>query len=294
MTIRMTRRFALGALALGGIAPAHVLSPLAQGQESNRQAPSSMYWLEFSYPTEDLVGDLDQSGRGDPRMESAVPFHEWYSLSVRHHFGSWGPKPRTFPVLEALERRPTEWKRQRVIATAARFLGYGYQHHHIPDWNPPPSWPRKQTCAGSNGKGVDCSNFTSFVYNQGFGIKMTSDVGRQARLHEAQEDDGYRVPLHRVELPRHYEERRATLRTGDLLYIRGRENGPITHVVIWIGSVGRAASGVPLVIDSHGSGVRDDQGHPIPCGVQSRPFREYSWYDRCASHAHRIFRDAMS
>ena len=57
----------------------------------------------------------------------------------------------------------------------------------------------------------------------------------------------------------------------------------------WVGSVGRSASGVPLIIDSHGNGVLDDRGQPIPCGVQLRPFRRDSWYNRCASHAHRIF-----
>jgi hypothetical protein len=94
-----------------------------------------------------------------------------------------------------------------------------------------------------------------------------------------------------IELPPEYDERRRTLRTGDLLYIRGREDGPVTHVVIWVGAIGIAPSGAPLVIDSHGSGVEDDEGRPIPCGVRLRPFREHSWYHRCASHAHRIFHD---
>ena len=39
-------------------------------------------------------------------------------------------------------------RRQRVIAVALRYRGYGYQHHHIPDWDPPPEWPWKPTCAG--------------------------------------------------------------------------------------------------------------------------------------------------
>ncbi len=185
------------------------------------------------------------------------------------------------------------WQRERVVATAARFVGYGYQHHHIPDWNPPADWPWKETCVGYNGKGFDCSNFTSFAYNQGFGIRMNSNVVHQSELHRALEGQSHPVTIRRVDLPAEYEQRAKALRSGDLVYIRGRENGPITHVVIWVGSIGRAKSEVPLVLDSHGSGVVDDLGRAIPCGVQLRPFRQKSWYNRCASHAHRIFHDPV-
>ena len=121
---------------------------------------------------------------------------------------------------------------------------------------------------------------------------MSSAIRQQAEIGLALEGRHESISIRSIELPRQYEKRQKLLCTGDLVYIRGREDGPITHVVIWVGSVGRAASGVPLVIDSHGSGVADDDGRPIPCGVQLRPFREHSWYNRCASHAHRIFHDA--
>ena len=238
-----------------------------------------------------MIGDLINSERGDPHRESETPHHEWYSERIRRRFGAWGPSPRRYPPLAGLDSRPTEWKRERVVATAGRFLGYSYQHHHIPDWDPPHDWPWKHCCAGHNGKGFDCSNFTSFVYNQGFGIKISSGIQRQARTDHAFEA-GHSVHIARVDLPTEYARRIELLQTGDLLYVRGRENGPVTHVVIWIGSIGRAASGVPLIMDSHGSGVTDDDGNSIPCGVQLRPFREKSWYDRCASHAHRIFHAA--
>jgi hypothetical protein len=42
-------------------------------------------------------------------------------------------------------------------------------------------------------------------------------------------------------------------------------------------------------MDSRGDDVVDDAGAHIPCGIHLRPFREDSWYNRCASHAHRIF-----
>lgn len=257
--------------------------------EAQAQAPSG-YTVRYSGPVAELIGDLLQGERGDPRRQSSTPHHEWYAEHTLRRLGSWGPKPRLYAPLEGLASRPLEWKRERVIAAAERFVGYGYQHHHIPDWDPPADWPWKQTCVGHNGKGVDCSNFTSFVYNQGFGLKISSDVHRQAMTDHAFVDERP-VPLERISLPAEYEKRVSTLRTGDLLYIRGREGGPITHVVLWIGSIGQAASGLPLILDSHGAGVDDDAGQPIPCGIHLRPYCEKSWYNRCASHAHRVFTD---
>ncbi len=289
MKMLLSRRQILAWMSLTAFAPRVVHAALAGADTKVRHPPGSIYELEFGYPIDHLVGDLQHSERGDPRHESSLPHSEWYTTRSRYRYGSWGPKPRTYPVLPGLEQKPVDWKRQRVVATAARFIGYGYQHHHIPDWNPPASWPWKETCAGHNGKGVDCSNLTSFVYNQGFGIRMSSAIGRQSHAQSALESDGYAVPLRQVDLPRDYEQRCSVLHTGDLVYIRGREHGPVTHVVIWVGGVGRSDSGVPLVLDSHGSGVRDDEDRVIPCGVQLRPFRKGSWYDRCASHAHRMF-----
>jgi cell wall-associated NlpC family hydrolase len=236
-----------------------------------------------------LVGDLENSERGDPQRESAMPHADWYSLETRRRYRGWGPKPRHYTPLDKLSSAPVEWLRERVVATAARFLGYGYQYHHIPDWDPPAGWPWQSTSVGHNGKGVDCSNLTSFVYNQGFGIRVSSAIHRQAETRYAIESRHEAIAIRSIPLPKSYAERQKVLQTGDLLYIRGRVDGPISHVVIWVGSVGRSSSGVPLILDSHGSGVEDDAGQPIDCGVQLRPFRERSWYNRCASHAHRIF-----
>jgi len=292
MTQKLARRKALAAISLGGVASLTGLSAGAQEYEPTPPASSGGYGLDLTYPTEDLIGDLLHTERGDPHRESEVPHRDWYSQRERHRMGSWGPRARTYPPLSGLEARPLTWKRERVIATAARFIGYAYQHHHIPDWSPPADWPWQETCAGRNGKGFDCSNFTSFVYNQGFGIRMTAAVADQSKVHRAFEISGRAIAIHRVELPKEYAQRQEILRTGDLVYIRGRDDGPVTHVVIWVGAVGRSSSGVPLVMDSHGPSVSDDDGRSIPGGVQLRPFRAKSWYNRCASHAHRIFRDA--
>jgi cell wall-associated NlpC family hydrolase len=280
-------------MSLGSIAPQLGMTSHAAAATKNQRIDHSGYRVKFSGPVEELIGDLLHSERGDPHQESETPHHEWYSEHTRRRLGAWGPRARLYAPLEGLAAQPLEWKRERVIATAERFIGYGYQHHHIPDWDPPADWPWKKTCVGHNGRGFDCSNFTGFVYNQGFGIKISSDVHRQASTDHAFVNERP-LPVHRVELPADYAARQQVLKTGDLLYIRGREDGPITHVVLWIGPIGQAASGVPLIMDSHGAGVDDDEGRPIPCGVHLRPFREKSWYNRCASHAHRVFHDGKA
>ncbi|HEX4146027.1 MAG TPA: NlpC/P60 family protein [Pirellulales bacterium] len=283
-----TRRRALKALSVWGGAPLLAGALEASGRQTAWGATDAAYRIEFSGSLADLVGDLEHTERGDPLRESNLHHSQWYSAHTRRRFHTWGPEPRQYAPLANLGHSPVEWQRERVIATAARFLGYGYQYHHIPDWDPPSSWPWKETCVGHNGKGVDCSNLTSFVFNQGFGIRISSAIHLQAERERALEAPFETIAIRSIALPKQYERRIETLQTGDLVYIRGREGGPISHVVIWVGSVGRAQSGVPLLIDSHGSGVVDDLGRPIPCGVRLRPFRQDSWYNRCASHAHRI------
>ncbi len=286
----ITRRQALRALAAGCAAPGALAASLARAAQPRADVRAhSDFRLEYSFDRDDLVGDLLHGERGDPHRESHTPHHEWYSHHIRRHYGAWGPAARRYAPLEGLHQRNVQWLRERVIATAARFIGYDYQHHHIPDWNPPAHWPWKHCCAGHNGKGVDCSNFTSFVYNQGFGIHMSSGIGQQSRQHTAFERDGYGVPLHTIELPKSYRERVNVLRTGDLLFIRHRTDMQVSHVVLWVGPIGQATGGEPLILDSHGGDVVDDHGQAIPCGIHLRPFREGSWYNRCASHAHRIF-----
>ena len=258
----------------------------AQGSAAYR----SPYRVAFGGPLEALVGDLQNSGRGDARLEGEMPFGVWYSRRTLERWRGWGPPARHYPAVAGLAEWPAERKRERVIAVALRFLGYGYQHHHIPDFDPPAGWPWHPTCAGRNGRGVDCSNLTAFVYNLGFGLRLSGDIHRQAeeRL-AAGPGPGRETRLHHVALPESYEDRLRTLRTGDLVFIRGRDGGHVTHVVIWVGPIGQAPDGAPLILDSHGGEVRDSSGQVIPCGVQLRPFHERSWYNHDASHAIRIF-----
>jgi hypothetical protein len=251
----------------------------------------SPYSVKFTHPVKELIADLEKGERGDPRRESSVPFGEWNSRDVRERFGHWGPPARHYAAPEGVLDKPVSWKRERTIAVALRFVGYRYQHHHIPDWQPPSDWPRKEGQVGHPGKGVDCSNFTAFVYNQGFGIKPSSGIKQQAAEREFPgPGDGRRTSVKHIALPESYAELVKTLKTGDLLYVRNREK-EIAHVVLWVGSIGQAPDDLPLIIDSHGDDVKDSNGVNIPNGIQLRPFRDKSWYHHSASHAIRVWEE---
>jgi len=278
----------------GAILVLLVLSSVARGEErkSTGSEYQSPYSVEFTVAHSDLVHDLDHSGRGDLRLEAEIPHSEWYAHATRERWKGWGPPARSYPPPAGLEERHIQWKRERAVAVGLRFAGYGYQHHHIPDWNPPTDWPWQETAVGHNGKGVDCSNFTGFVYNQGFGIRLSTDVHRQAEQRRAPMPVAKKeILLHHVALPEDYAERARALRTGDLLFIRDGKGEHISHVVLWIGPIGRSSDDTPLILDSHGEGVKDSDGNHIPAGIQLRPYRKSSWYFRKSSHALRVFPD---
>jgi hypothetical protein len=263
----------------------------ADAEPDKRADYKSPYAVKFTFSPKELTGDFENGLRSDAKEESSVPFAEWYSPKVRDKYGVWGPPARVYPAPEGLERRSAEWKQQRVIAAALRFQGYGYQHHHVPDWSPPADWPWKETKGGHNGKGVDCSNFTAFTYNLGLGVKFTGDVKKQAELKEAPGPGADKTSrFEKVEKPKSYAELVKALHTGDLLFIRNK-SGDISHVVLWVGAIGEAPDMMPLVLDSHGDGVKDSAGAAIPHGIYLRPFRENSWYYQSASHALRIIRE---
>jgi hypothetical protein len=69
--------------------------------------------------------------------------------------------------------------------------------------------------------------------------------------------------------------------------------GNVSHVVLWVGSIGQSPDGVPLILDSTGSGARDANGVTIPDGVQLRPFKRTVWYFTQASHVLRIIPEGV-
>jgi cell wall-associated NlpC family hydrolase len=263
----------------------------APGQPAVAEARpyTSPYSVEFTYSPKDLIGDLLTGERGNPRRQAAVPFDEWYSAATRKKFGAWGPPAKTFDPPSGLDSKSAAWKRQRVLAIGLRYRGYSYQHHHLPDWDPPAGWPWKEVGHGRNAKGVDCSNFTGLVYNLALGVRFSTAIGPQSEATEVT-TSGRTVRIQRIDRPRSYADCCKQFRTGDLLYIRNKA-GRVSHVVLWVGDVGRAPAGTPLILDSTGGSRTDCNGRTIPDGVQLRPFTEDGWYHRSLAHAHRIIPD---
>ena len=256
-----------------------------------RAAYKSPYKVAFTFRDEELIGDLLKGPRADWKNESSVPFREWYAESGKTRWRSWGPPAQQFAAPPGLTTKGVEWARQRVIAAGLRFAGHSYQHHHIPDWEPPADWPRSEKQTTPPGKGLDCSNFTAFAYNLALGIKPTGDVQDQSAMTETPGPGPNRTTsVQRIELPARYEDFERTLRTGDLLFVKSNA-GNISHVVLWVGKIGRSRDGTPLILDSTGTGSKDSEGQEIPDGVNLRPFKPGAWYAKSASHILRILPD---
>jgi len=250
----------------------------------------SPYKLTFSVPLHELLFDA-KSPRGSVAEESSLPPREWYSPTVKQKWGSWGVPARRFECPPQVQGKPVAWRRERVVAAATRLIGYQYQHHHVPDWDPPAGWPWQKCCAGRNGKGLDCSNFSGWNYNWALGIHLNTGIHKQAALTKAPSTHG---EVHAETIPRPagapgewYEKLVQELAPGDLLYIGNKERTKVTHVIMWVGNCAESPDGVPLVIDSTGGQIKDSSGHAIPCGIHLRPFRNGSWYHTSFSRAHR-------
>jgi len=266
---------------------------LVHAQEADRKTYQSPYSVKFSFPEQELIGDLLKGPRSDWKDQGEVPYAQWYDPSKQTRWGHWGPSARHYDPPAGFSSKSADWLRERVIATGLRFTSYSYQHHHIPDWEPPADWPTDSEQKTPTGKGLDCSNFTAFVYNQALGIKPTGAVGDQAELTTVPgPGKGRSIPVKRIELPADHADYEKTLMTGDLLFIKS-SRGNISHVVLWVGKIGQSPEGVPLILDSTGTGLKDGKGQPIPDGVYLRPFRTSTWYFRQASHALRIIPDGQ-
>jgi hypothetical protein len=265
------------------------MAPTAQayGEDDGYQSP---YRLEFSIPREELLAIDETPPRNDHRLESKTPHEEWYSRRTRKEYGAWGPVSRQYPPIPDRADLPPTWKRQRLLAVAHKYVGLPYQHHHIPDWDPPRDWPWKPVAYGRNSKGVDCSDFTSWVYNYGLGIRLDTGIREQANAQTVPGAGGEgRLDVEKIRDDNGYDDLVAKLKTGDLLYIRNN-NGVIGHVIMWVGVHGRSPDGTPLIIDCTGMGHKDANGVDIPIGVHLRPFGKDSWYYKSFAHANRIIR----
>ena len=185
--------------------------------------------------TETLTADFPERDR---LPQSDTPESAWYTPG---RFGAWGPRPSAYPAVTPPEGMdPLAWTRLRIAAVARRYEGLPYRRHHIPGWNPP-----------GVGPGLDCSNFSAWVYNYGLGIRFSSDIARQA--------EGPRAPGRRLAQGEPFA-------VGDLLFITKKDRSRVSHAVIWLGGGN--------IIDAHAGSVRA---------------RRYSgWYVDCFSHARRV------
>lgn len=261
-----------------------VLAGVTQAQN----AYTSPYSVKFSFPEEELIGDLLKGPRADWKSYAGVPFQDWYDPSNQARWTYRGPPAKHFSPPAGLSTKSPQWSRERVIAAGMKFIGYTYQHHHVPDWDPPAEWTRDPEQKTAVGKGLDCSNFTAFAYNLALGIKPTGDVRDQAEMTEVKgPGPNLTIPVKRIELPKKHEDFERELLTGDLLYIKNSK-GTLSHVVLWVGKIGQSPDGAPLILDSTGNGSKDTNGKDVPDGIQLRAFTPRSWYFHQASHVLRI------
>ena len=179
--------------------------------------------LEYTY---------SQTPTADFEFRDGLPQTEVNKSQWETCCGSYGPCPLPFPgVVFPAGASQKEWLRARVIQVAKKYIGVSYKHHHIPKMG-----------------GLDCSNFTSWVYNYGFGIRISSRVKRQAfeagRLLSSNEP----------------------LISGDLIFFWNKDGNEISHAAIYIDQ--------QHIIDSTG------------IGVLVRPFM--GWYKERFAWARRI------
>lgn len=183
----------------------------------------------------------------DRLPQAKTPPEQWYT---RNWNGGWGPSAAALPAVAVPAGcDPVAWQRERVVAVARKYLGLAYRHHHVPGWTPPAAL----VGAAAAGAGLDCSNFTAWVYNYGLGVRFTSDVQDQA--------DGASAPGRRLAAGEPFAP-------GDLLFIKAQDGSQISHVVLYVDE--------HTVIDSH-----DPFG-----GVTEHPMA--GWYLTHFSHARRL------
>lgn len=311
---RVSSAQAMGVVQRGGrdvLVPTAL--PLSQAAAASVATYQSPYQMSFAFSWATLTAGLNQPPFNQPARQGRAPFFteitHWYE-ATRYQTAqagsvSWGPAAMQYPppvVPDTVSSAQLgRWRAERLLAIAVSMVGYGYRHHHVPDWNPSVEWhrahsPKVMADSPSKswqwvGKGVDCSNYTAWLFNYGLGIALPGNIQAQARLRgDIRPAQG--VAYH-VEQVASAEDSDQTLlqrlRPGDLLFIAGQagwsksriqhilhEQGPdgvqVTHVAMWLGDVGLSTHAVPLIIDSHGARVRDENGQSVPSGVQVRPF----------------------
>lgn len=185
-----------------------------------------------------LAGVAESAGlqRGTPEYEASlipdfdyraslpqtdVPESEWYTPEMLRTI--WGPLPKQFPGAdELIAQLPegtdiTQWKRDRVVAIAKKYLGYPFRRHYIPAWA-----PKEANQVNEPGPGISCKDITAWVYNFGFGIVLNNNFSAQAQMKPRL---GFSLPpgIQRI-------GKDGPFLPGDLIFL----NTPGGHVVIYV------------------------------------------------------------
>ncbi len=187
-----------------------------------------------------LTADFAQR---DAMPHTETPPADWYKQrDGRYINGGWGPAAAALPAVAVPPDagcEATTWKQERILSAALHYVndpgnpqGLQYRHHHIPDWDPPTSTAsaaaeRSEEQDGQSpetwgpGRGLDCSNFTAWVYNFGLGIKFGGSVTKQWAGTAG--PMGQRIPAE------------GPFQPGDLLYLHpDGDTTKASHVVIFI------------------------------------------------------------
>lgn len=288
------------AITLGGSIPAWTSDFDARRQAVvSNSTPAPADWYSHDYGTSSY-GPLNpqlfsSSAAADPSAVAALRYDRGHAVfDVAINTPPEGVSPDT-------------WARQRLLFAASRLIGTHYQHLHLPGFDPAlvtgSTFPWSPVSGNSllqttqdlrNGQpgtvanpyksaynsphpGIDCTDFSAYLYNLALGVQMHSGTSTQVTFGT---DSGptttnqpsslvldsagsllapvfHTGPNYGTAIPNaagSLDGVIARLHPGDLLYMTGGD-GRISHVVVWLGEYGTLADGspsaVPLVISSH-------------------------------------------
>jgi hypothetical protein len=245
--------------------------------------------------------------------------HTFFTKSVA---APWGPDkpvntPPTVPASVPTDKR-IGWLQQRLLYAYSQAIGVAYQHHHNPFWLPQQGRSWIEVAHGYQSPGIDCTNLTSYMYENALGITLNAATAKQASIGlTPQATSAYLsvpqsmkkyVNVQVIAPPTSasdYADFIKQLQPGDILFISpsrkfGDPEDPskCTHAITWLGTYGTMANGgpsqEPLIIDSTGNQPThvnaNNQG--VPDGVEIRPFGSSGplngWYFEHVDHVLRI------
>jgi hypothetical protein len=190
-----------------------------------------------SYVTPPLWSQFCEDTAND--ISSRLKFPEFTNCNSSD---AWGPQPNNYPPETIpLECDAKLWQQKRVLRVAQYVvsLNINYCHHHTPGWLAPDTAFFRQKIVNDSGVcsnrgenatnqwiGIDCSTYSSFIYNFGLGTHLTKDIKKQGC---SLDSPGRVLNVSNLTLSQKTE----FFEPGDLLYIG--DNIRITHVIMWTG-----------------------------------------------------------